>query len=124
MLTVPPTENDGPAGALAISRILRGLGKAVYIITDDDNVDVIKATMAASDGIYGESNDTETPVQLLSYPEGDVDANSIIAKYSLDYLVAIERCGPAEDGICYTMAGRNLNATQRIARLEQLFTCR
>lgn len=124
MSTTPPTENDGPAGAVAISRILQGLGKKVYVITDHDNVDVIKATVAASDRVYGASNDAQSQVQLLSYPEGDIDASSIIAQYGLDYLVAIERCGPAEDGMCYTMVGRNLNLTQRIARLEQLFTCR
>jgi hypothetical protein len=107
-----------------MSRMLRSLGKRVFVLTDDDNVAVIKATLDASDEQYGPPMHGEIPVQLLSFPPGDVDAAAIINQNGLDYLVAIERCGPAEDGACYTMAGRNLNETQRIARLDQLFSCR
>ena len=124
MQTNPPTENDGPAGAVAISRVLRVLGKRVFLLTDDDNAAVIAAAMSTSDLVYGNPNPDEIPTCLISFPEGDVDAPAIISKHSINYLVAVERCGPAADGMCYTMTGRNLNLSQRIARLEQLFTCR
>jgi hypothetical protein len=122
--TTPPTENDGPPGAASVSRMLRTMGKRVLVLTDDDNAAVIQATLDASDAEYGPPIDGETPVKLISFPPGDVDPAAIIKEYGMDYLFAIERCGPSEDGACYTMAGRNLNETQRISRLDQLFSCR
>lgn len=103
--------------------MLRSLGKRVFVLTDDDNAAVIKATLDASDAEYGPPIEGETPVRLISFPPGDVDAAAVINDNKLDYLIAIERCGPAEDGPCYTMKGRNLNETQRISRLDQLFSC-
>jgi hypothetical protein len=123
-MTTPPTENDGPPGAASVSRMLRAMGKRVFVLTDDDNAAVIKATLDASDTEYGPPIVGEDPVRLISFPPGDLDAAAIINDNGLDYLVAIERCGPAEDGSCYTMKGRNLNDTQRISRLDQLFSCR
>ncbi len=78
LLTQPPTENDGPPGAVAICRALCSLGKQVFIMTDDDNASVIKATLEASNEIYRRPVKEDIRCQVLSYPAGDVDAEAIL----------------------------------------------
>lgn len=53
-----------------------------------------------------------------------MDAKKIVATYELDYVIAIERPGPAEDGGYYTMKGRDMSQSVGIAKLEQLLDLR
>jgi hypothetical protein len=57
----PPTETDGPPGALAIARACVALGKAVYILTDQANEQVLVAA-CANTGLPGQQ------LRLESFP--------------------------------------------------------
>ena len=48
----PPTETDGPLGAIAIARSLIVLGKRVTILTDQCNEEVLLGCAAASGMSY------------------------------------------------------------------------
>ena len=41
----PPTETDGPVGAVAIARAVLGAGGSAALLTDDCNVDVLRAAV-------------------------------------------------------------------------------
>ena len=116
----PPTETDGPLGAMAIARACLALGKAVSILTDECNEDVFLACCAAS-GL--DDYQRAGLLSLASFPGSasfDVsDARRLKeACAAIDLVIAIERAGPAEDGCYYTMRGRDMTAL--VAPLDEL----
>ncbi|EKX38682.1 hypothetical protein GUITHDRAFT_115230 [Guillardia theta CCMP2712] len=114
----PPTETDGPPGALAIARALMRMGKRVMLMTDEINREPIVAAEEEGRRSYGCD-----PVPVLSFPGGSVNAQELVESLELDCLIAIERAGPAEDGGYYTMRGRDMSLSVPIAKLESLFAC-
>lgn len=53
--STPPTETDGPLGAVAIADLLLKLGKTVHILTDECNEEPVLACVAQS-GIFMSSS--------------------------------------------------------------------
>ena len=111
----PPTETDGPLGALTIARALLALpnntnthhGKNIKIITDECNEEVILMAVSAS-GIYEQYNGTNSRneikrITLESFPNqyifdiSDAERLKHIADWS-DAVIAIERPGPNQYG--------------------------
>lgn len=116
----PPTETDGPLGALAIARACLALGKSVVLLTDECNEEVFLACCAAS-GL--DEACRQGLLTLSSFPglaSFDADDATRLRQTCLDVdlVVAIERAGPAEDGCYYTMRGRDMTAL--VAPLDDL----
>eukprot|EP00961_Rhodomonas_salina_P109637 1475626-Rhodomonas_salina.1 len=120
----PPTETDGPLGAIAMARAISALGIRTVILTDECNEAPVSAALKASLRAYPPSSPSRQACVVKAFPGGDVDAKKIVATYELDYVIAIERPGPAEDGGYYTMKGRDMSQSVGIAKLEQLLDLR
>jgi hypothetical protein len=120
----PPTETDGFPGAMAIAHALRHCGVSPVIVTDSTSASVMHAAVKASS-----SSSTSTSTPLPDFETVVVDAgvssdhfNASVAPGILSrvqHVLAIERSGPASDGHCYTMSGRNID--KDCAPLEGLF---
>ena len=116
----PPTETDGPLGALAIARACLALGKSVVLLTDECNEEVFLACCAAS-GL--DEPFQQGLLSLASFPGlasfDAADARRLRETCAdVDLVVAIERAGPAADGCYYTMRGRDMSAL--VAPLDDL----
>ena len=113
---VPPTETDGPPGAVALVRTAHALGAShVTLVTDACNHDVFEAalhTLLTQDGISLES----FPGTMTAK---DDDRLKALAQ-SCTLLLSCERAGPAHDGHCYTMRGIDMTAKGLIAPLHLL----
>uniref|UniRef100_A0A7S1ZNL2 D-glutamate cyclase-like C-terminal domain-containing protein n=1 Tax=Ditylum brightwellii TaxID=49249 RepID=A0A7S1ZNL2_9STRA len=126
----PPTETDGPPGALAIARAAVGLGHRVTIVTDTCNEKVFRA--ACRDvGMWATTSDDSSSSPLMTleaYPseesmteEDRIKMNRLaLRNKGCDLVIACERAGPAQDGRCYTMGGVDMNAKDLIAPLHQI----
>jgi len=114
----PPTETDGPLGAVAIARALIVLGKTVTILTDECNEEVMLACVAAA-GIRADKLAMESfPGRGEGFDESDLLRLSRIGR-RCEAVVAIERAGPNVEGACLTMRTRDMSAI--VAPLELLF---
>ena len=127
----PPTETDGPPGAVALAKAALLLGKRVAIATDDCNADVLRACAAAR---LGNNEIQGSSFELLSFPptigeSGKAaawavgsDASKRLARAIGDYqhAVAIERAGAAADGGYYTMRAISMSAL--VAPLDPMVT--
>ena len=117
---VPPTETDGPLGALAIARACLHCGKDVVLLTDECNEEVLIAAAAAS-GLHKEYGGFR--FKLESFPGGinfdtsDEERLRLIGS-CIDLVIAIERTGPCHDGSYRTM--RALDMTNMVAPLEEI----
>ena len=114
----PPTETDGPLGAVAIARALLMAGKYVTLVTDECNEEVVLASCAAG-GLqcFGERFAMESFPPADRYDKADVERFEELST-SVDLVVAIERAGPCADGSYRTMRGRDM--THLLAPLELL----
>eukprot|EP01036_Dinobryon_divergens_P030966 gene30966-40295_t len=137
---VPPTETDGPLGALSLARTLLYLGKDVVILTDECNEEVLLACGAASglmshhtssnnnstsDGTDSTSYTNKKVLKMESFPsKNEMDERemhrlmSIAA--SVDLVIAIERTGPNFEGKYLTMRGRDMS--HLVCPLDILFS--
>uniref|UniRef100_A0A7S3HHU9 D-glutamate cyclase-like C-terminal domain-containing protein n=1 Tax=Spumella elongata TaxID=89044 RepID=A0A7S3HHU9_9STRA len=121
----PPTETDGPLGALSIAKTLLMLGKDVVIITDECNEEVLLSCAAAATAHssmlpQGLRKGTLT---LESFPASTIfnaaDESRLLKLRALvDLVVAIERAGPCKDGRYLTMRGYDMS--HLVAPLELL----
>ena len=122
----PPTETDGPLGAMCLARTLVAMGKKVHVITDECNEDVMLAC-AASSGVFAMGQDQDEGglplLELESFPpmplftEDDAYRLHCIGEEA-DLIIAIERAGPSADGRYLTMNARDM--TSIIAPLDEL----
>ena len=169
----PPTETDGPLGAVAIARSLVALGKKVTLLIDECNEEVLISCAAASGirsdrlilesfpgrgektqgkdekeqnldkvennekvgvsddnvsgGGGGTANDDSENNGENKGDSGDdglgfdgSDMNRLAKIVSqCDAVIAIERAGPAMDGLCKTMGNKDMSPI--LAPLELLF---
>ena len=122
----PPTETDGPNGALALAWCGVSLGYKVVIVTDDCNADVFQkgldALLACCQGDMMTLAKHE--IVLRSFPEesklsSDQD-EELMTLSKADLIIACERAGPASDGKCYTMRGIDMNEHGLIAPLHRI----
>eukprot|EP00568_Trieres_chinensis_P004113 CAMPEP_0183296382 /NCGR_PEP_ID=MMETSP0160_2-20130417/3961_1 /TAXON_ID=2839 ORGANISM="Odontella Sinensis, Strain Grunow 1884" /NCGR_SAMPLE_ID=MMETSP0160_2 /ASSEMBLY_ACC=CAM_ASM_000250 /LENGTH=350 /DNA_ID=CAMNT_0025457989 /DNA_START=77 /DNA_END=1129 /DNA_ORIENTATION=- len=115
----PPTETDGPPGALAIARAAIGLGYHATVVTDECNRSVFKAAMH-NVGHWAESSlglETFKTEEEMTLSDNDRLA-SLVEK--CDLIIACERAGPAADGHCYTMRGIDMTERGLIAPLHRI----
>jgi hypothetical protein len=118
--TPPAMETDGPLGAVFLVRGLAGLGIESAIISDAGCRSAVLAGLDRAGQrkhfiqAYGSRNappDGLSPVTLGSNT-GPVTW--------VTHCVAVERVGPAADGRCYTMRGRDVS--DHTTPTERLFT--
>ncbi len=109
----PAAETDGPGGAALIARGLKEAGLFCRLATDTVCQTACRAALDAAGA-------QAVPVDDVS-PGASVDP--LIALWRaerIDWVIAIERCGPASDGVPHNMRGTGISATA--ARLDQLFS--
>jgi hypothetical protein len=75
----PPTETDGPLGAVVIADLLLKLGKTVHILTDECNEEPILACVAQS-GIW----DFSSPLQAGGGQPNRLSLDSFPARVDFD----------------------------------------
>lgn len=112
----PPTETDGPLGALAIAKCLLMLGKDVVLATDECNEEVLLACAAASAAHKSSLSSVvrtgiltmeSFPAQISFTPKEDQRLQELAQ--SVDLVIAIERAGPCKDGRYLTMRARDMS---------------
>lgn len=126
----PPTETDGPNGAVAIAYASHRLGKKTALATDDNSAGVLDATTAAvqlrsppSAGVTSAAP-LLAAVELFAFPPPPAWSDDVhgtnLAKIASEYehSVAIERSGRASDGGYYTMRGYTMN--HLVAPIDEL----
>jgi hypothetical protein len=94
----PPTETDGPPGALAVARCLIGLGLEVVLMTDDCNAEAIRSAAGSL-------------VEVYSFPPslGEQEARRLEELWQdVVAAIAIERPGPSAEGYYLTMRGLSM----------------
>lgn len=121
----PPTETDGPLGALALAKCLLALGKDVVIATDECNEEVL---LACSQATMAHKSTPVKPTRIGRFSLESFPASTEFGlaeesrleelKVSVDLVIAIERAGPCQDGRYLTMRGYDM--THIVAPLEML----
>jgi hypothetical protein len=112
----PPTETDGPPGAVALARTAIQLGHSCKLVTDECNEIVFQAAMA--DQPWANSND-KMEMLVFSATKDEDDRLKALAE-ECDLVIACERAGPGKGGNCYTMRGINMNECNLIAPLHKI----
>jgi hypothetical protein len=109
----PAAETDGPAGAALMARGFVGAGLACRLATDTVCASACRVALDAA-GAGAVAVDTVAP--------GDtVDALvELWRRDGVDWVIAIERCGPAADGHPRNMRGTDILANA--APLDRLFS--
>ncbi|WP_158258571.1 glutamate cyclase domain-containing protein [Rhodopila globiformis] len=109
----PAAETDGPAGAALLVRGFAGAGVRCRLATD-------AACESACRVALDQAGAEATPIDAVA-PEEPVDA--VIERWrqdGIDWVIAIERCGPGADGRPRNMRGTDISA--HTAPLDRLFS--
>jgi hypothetical protein len=109
----PAAETDGPAGAALLGAGFTAAGLSCRVATDTICANACRVALDCAGA-------TTVPVDTAA-PTDTADA--LIDRWrqvGVDWVIAIERCGPAADGIPRNMRGRDLSAYT--APLHTLFT--
>lgn len=108
----PAAETDGPAGAALMARAFTQAGLSCRLATDTICQSACRAALdAAGAGVV--------PIDAVA-PGGSVDALADLWRHDgIDWVIAIERCGPAADGRMRNMRGTDVSAYA--APLDRLF---
>jgi hypothetical protein len=108
----PAAETDGPAGAALMARAFVEAGLHCRLATDTE-------CRSASRAALDQAGATDVPIDAIT--PGD-QTDGLIDRWrqdGIDWVIAIERCGPGADGRVRNMRGTDITA--RVARLHQLF---
>jgi len=109
----PAAETDGPAGAALLARGFAEAGLSCRLATDTVCGSACRAAMDAAGG-------AAIPIDTVA-PGGTVDALiELWRAEGIDWVIAIERCGPAADGRLRNMRGADISA--HAAPLDRLFS--
>lgn len=115
----PPTETDGPPGAVAIARAALKLGKPAAIATDESSAAVLRACAeAAGLSSLGDFSLHAFPPRASWTTAAEASLQALIRDY--DHAVAIERAGRSADGSFYTM--RAFKMDHLVAPIDELLT--
>ena len=109
----PAAETDGPAGAALLAHAFSRAGLACRLATDTVCQSACRAALSAA-GAATVPIDTAAPDQPL---------DALVDRWrrdAIDWVVAIERCGPAADGHPRNMRGTDISA--HAAPLHRLFS--
>jgi D-glutamate cyclase len=109
----PAAETDGPAGAALLALGFRRSGLQCRLATDTICASACRAAMVAA-GVPDVLIDTAEPGRSVG---GIID---LWRQDGIDWVISIERCGPAADGRSYNMRGSDISAYA--APLDRLFT--
>jgi hypothetical protein len=113
-------ETDGPLGAAYLACAFFPLGISTITITEGACARAIQeAYFARGLGNARSTPETFSSDSMMWYALGP-DPGWPDAKAERPFLVAIERAGPAADGACYTMRGRNITENLRPLRIKPL----
>lgn len=105
MLDDPPTETDGPPGAVALVMAALRLGKPAALVTDECNAGPLRAVAdAAGCTAYPSYALHAFPPAASFGAEQRARLEALATQF--DHAVAIERSGTASDGGFYTMSGK------------------
>ena len=112
ILAAGAPETDGPPGAVAIGRALEALGNRVLYVTDRYSLPVVAGILGSDEAV-------------VDFPVADDESSAafaadLLAEHEPSLLVAIERCGPTDEGLYKNM--RNRDITGYTARVDRLFT--
>ena len=109
----PAAETDGPAGAALLASAFVGSGLSCRLATDTVCHSACRiALVAAGAGVV--------PIDAVA-PGASVNALiDLWRQEGIDWVIAIERCGPAADGILRNMRGTDISAYA--APLHRLFS--
>jgi D-glutamate cyclase len=109
----PAAETEGPAGAALMAFGLAGAGLSCRLATDTVCQSACKVALDAA-------GTTGVPIDAVA-PDGSVTAVADLWRQEgVDWVIAIERCGPAADGRLRNMRGADISA--HAAPLDRLFT--
>jgi hypothetical protein len=105
-------ETDGPPGAVALGRVMTGLGSRVMYLTDVYSAPLLR-------GLLGR------PGEVLEFPiaghqESWTHAADLLRSLRPDLTIAIERCGLTADGLYRNMRGVDVSAYH--AKIDYVFT--
>lgn len=110
----PPTETDGPPGAVALARAAVMLGHSCKLVTDECNEVVFQAAI-------DEQSWAKDKLEMLIFSATmDEDERLRALAKQCDLVIACERAGPGQDGNCFTMRGINMNKRNLIAPLHKI----
>jgi hypothetical protein len=109
----PAAETDGPAGAALMARGFAQSDLLCRLATDTVCRSACRAALDAA-GAGAVPIDTVAPGETV---EAVVD---LWRRHGIDWVIAIERCGPAADGLFRNMRGADISA--HAARLDRLFS--
>jgi len=113
----PPTETDGPPGAISIARTAFALGYNVILVTDECNEVVFRA---AAQSLPAHAVKFEIFPAEDKMSQSDEDRMKSLVMDRCDLIVSCERAGPGKDGVCYTMRGINMNEKGLIAPIHKI----
>jgi hypothetical protein len=107
-------ETDGPLGAVYLARAFASVGIKSLIITDSFCTKSIAVGLAA-----GEPSTSaivlQMPVPEVPFPFAVFASNVPWQQHT--HIIAVERVGPACDGHCYSMRGRDITLFTKPAQL-------
>jgi hypothetical protein len=108
----PAAETDGPAGAALMARGFTRSGLSCRLATDTVCQSACRAALDAAGA-------GSVPIDAVA-PGGTVDPLvDLWRRDGIDWVIAIERCGPATDGRLRNMRGADISAY--VAPLDRLF---
>jgi hypothetical protein len=109
----PAAETDGPAGAALMALGFVGAGIRCRLATDTDCRSACRVALDAA-GVGGVPIDTAAPFV------GVDELIDLWRQDGIDWVIAIERCGPAADGHPRNMRGTDIST--HAAALDRLFS--
>ncbi|WP_018351849.1 glutamate cyclase domain-containing protein [Longispora albida] len=109
----PGGETDGPIGAVQLAAALSMLDVPVRLLTDEPCAPVVRAAIEAA-GL-------DVPLDVAPVPVDDEWVARLLAEYeTVTCMLAIERVGPAADGIPRNMRGVDISA--HTAALDRVYS--
>jgi hypothetical protein len=108
----PAAETDGPAGAALMARGFARAGLSCRVATDTVCQSACRVALDAAGG-------GEIPIDAVAPGETLGALVDLWRQVGIDWVIAIERCGPSADGHPRNMRGTDMSA--HAASLEQLF---
>jgi hypothetical protein len=104
-------ETDGPPGAIALGRVLAGLGSRVIYLTDAYTAPLLRGLLDARE-------------QVIEFPFADhqqswLHAGDLVRSLAPTLTIAVERCGLTDEGVYRNMRGVDVSSYN--AKIDYVF---
>jgi hypothetical protein len=109
----PAAETDGPAGAALMAAGFTRSGLTCRLATDTICQSACQAALTAAGA-------STTQIDTVGPGASPDDVIDLWRRHGIDWVIAIERCGPAADGVPRNMRGTDISAF--VAPLDRLFS--